>query len=140
VPASPGISHDWHLQERLAALQVTLNSGHYLRLFVNNFVPAPGDDKTKFTETAFAGYAPASLNSDFGTPQQIGPGNWQISGTSHQWTVTTGTAGPLYGWYLTDPAGNVRFSFLFAASITISAGSSLYVQPLIQDWSYSVVP
>jgi len=140
VPSSPGITHDYHLDDRLIALQATLNAGHVLRLFQNNFVPKPGDGPSQFTEATFGGYVPVILDGGFTSPVFVTAGQWQMAAGSYQFQWTNGVAQTVYGWYLTSNYPAVRFSYLFSSPIVFSSGVSIYVQPIIQDWSYSVVP
>jgi hypothetical protein len=141
VPSSPGIAHNYHLSDRLVALKNVLNTGHVLRLFKNNVVPDPSYTIAAFIESTFPGYAAVPLTGDFGDPVQVANGQFQISGTSHQFSFTSGTVETAYGWYLTSTAdNNVRFSFLFASPVFFTNGVVVYVQPIIQDWAYSVVP
>jgi len=141
MPASPGIAHNYHLNDRAVALRQVLNNGlHVLRLFKNNIVPAPDTTLAAFVESIFPGYAAVNLANDFMAPVQVANGQYQISSSSHPFSFTAGNPENCYGWYITDNTPEVRFSFLFASPVWMTNGVTVYVQALIQDFAYSVVP
>jgi hypothetical protein len=141
MPAAPGVAHNYHLVDRLNALRAILNANHSLRLFKSpTGVITPDYTWTAFVESTFPGYAAVSLTNDFGAPVQVANGEYQISGTSHAFSFTTGTPENAYGWVILDSTPEVRFSYQFASPVWMTNGVTIYVQPLIQDWSYTIVP
>ena len=143
MPTAPGVAHNYHLNDRLNALRAVLNVNHRLRLFKT---PASGIDPswtwTAFGESTFPGYPlnGVPLDNDFGASVQVVNGEFQISGTSHAFSFTSGSPENCYGWVITDSTPEVRFSYLFASPVWMTNGVTIYVQPIVQDWSYTVVP
>jgi hypothetical protein len=82
-------------------------------LYSNNHTPTPSDVLGAYTECVFSGYAPVTPG-----PTTTGP----ISGNSIPLTypvaIFTQTASPVndlcYGYYITDPAGNLVGAELLA--------------------------
>jgi len=142
MPAAPGVASNYQLNERLYALQTILNSSHILHLFQNNITPDPSTPGTAFVESNFPGYPAGgiSLANDFTAPTKVADGHYQIAGSSHAFSFTSGTSQTVYGWYLGDTGGNLRFSYLFATPVLMQSGVTLYVQVIVEDWSYVTVP
>jgi len=135
------MAHNYHLSDRMVALRQVLNNGlHALRLFSNNIVPAPDTTIQAFVEATFPGYAPVNLQNDFTPVVQVANGQYQTAGSSHPFSFTAGTPQTIYGWMITDNTPEVRFSFVFASSVFMTNGVTVYVQPIVQDFAYSVVP
>ena len=92
----------------LGALQGgPFSAGYVLRLFQNNHTPAEGDDNTDYVEADFDGYSAIAIGS-WTPPYLNGSGKAEIDEINRTFTQTgTGITNDVYGYYVTDPAGNV---------------------------------
>jgi hypothetical protein len=126
------------LSDRADSLRTLLNSGHFLRLFSNNFTPVPQSSLGSFTEAAFTGYAAASLSADFAVPTKVQDGEYQIASTFHTFNCTSGSSSMAYGAYITA-GSDWKFAILFDTPITVTSGFSFAVQMNPQDWAKSIL-
>lgn len=108
-----------------------------LRLWQNDFTPAPDSDSGDFQECDFPGYAPVTLTSwttAFLNPAGLG----QSTGPVVLFTRSAGgTPQPAYGAYVTDQAGNWVWANVRAGGPFTFAGlgDQLAVLPSLQDTS-----
>jgi hypothetical protein len=113
-------------------LQELLNRALTLRLYSNNRVPAAGDTAASYTEVIGGGYAAFSLVY----------ATWAIASgvatyPSHDFNFTTATSAPgtIYGYYVTDVDGALRWAERFEESVlpfTPAVGSLVRVKPRIE--------
>jgi hypothetical protein len=101
-------------------------------LFTNNYTPVPGSVLADFTEMTGTGYAAITLNA-WGTPVLGGDGFYTTANSAITWSNTGGTSwAPAYGWYYLDSTGTkVLSAALFTTPITVAAGGTLPLAPII---------
>ena len=93
---------DLGLEDVLSAL-VNRPPGYHIRLFTNNFTPTTSTVVGDFTEATFTGYAAIAL-SGWTAPTVA---SHVASTTANPATFTaTGSFQSIYGWYVTDAAGD----------------------------------
>lgn len=94
----------------LGYIRAGLGATCVLRLFVNDHVPADADDETDYTEASFPGYAPVTLTS-WGLVTTAA-GTAQIAHPAASWTRSAGggAGDQVYGYYVTDAAGDLLWS------------------------------
>lgn len=127
------------LLNRATSLRTLLNSGHFLKLFRNNFLPTPADSLGSFVEADFGGYASVDLTGQFGAPLKVVDGEYQIATPAYTFSCTGAPNNSVYGAYVTD-GFDVKYSFVFAAPIIVSNGTIFTVQISPQEWALSILP
>jgi hypothetical protein len=139
MPASPGTTHNYHLNDRAGALRSLLNAGHTLRLFVAPTTLTPANVLSDFVEASFGGYAGQSLAGLFAAQTKVIDGEYQTQAAQVTFAFASGSPQVVYGWYISDGVG-VRYSYLLANPVTFSPGVSLTITCQIQDWAFVTVP
>ena len=113
-------------------LALIFASNLFLRLFSNDITPSIADTLGSYTEVTGGGYAEKTLTG----------GSWTISNgiatyasQLFTFTGTTGGSGQVYGYYVVDGAGVVRFAERFSESqipYTVINGSTIRINPRYQ--------
>lgn len=113
-------------------LQELLNRALTLRLYSNNRVPAAGDTASSYTEVSGGGY----------TAFPLVYATWAIASgianyPSHDFNFTSATSAPgtVYGYYITDVDGALRWAERFEESVlpfTVAVGSLIRVKAHIE--------
>jgi hypothetical protein len=86
-----------------------LASNAVLHLYQNNHTPAEADTAAAYTEANFTGYASVSLTS-WGAPVLTAPDQISTSAAVPFTVGTVGTGNQIYGYYVTDLAGNLLWA------------------------------
>lgn len=94
-------------------LMQTDSAAWLVHLYKNNYTPTPTDTPANYTECDFAGYAAQS--PVFGAPFINGSNIGEMDMTPLVWTMgVPGTTNPtVYGYYITDGAGDLVAAELF---------------------------
>lgn len=97
----------------------------HVSLYTNDYVPQPTDVVGAYTEASFTGYASAALTLT--GPINTGPTTQGMIGTV-TFTMSAVTAGTqtVYGYFLSDGAGNFQGAEKFAAQqLFVNPGDTL---------------
>lgn len=118
----------------------------YLRLFQNNFSPAPANTISDFVEATYAGYVQREISGVIGAKSQIIAGEWHFFSPVETYPApSSGASQTIYGWYIV--ASVVAFgvyvvcSARFDSPVVMSVGGlpfSLQIEWM--DCAGSIVP
>lgn len=126
------------LLARAGTLRTVLNSGHTLRLFVNNFLPDPASPLAYFIEATFSGYAPIPLTSLFPAATQVRNGQYELDSGILVFSCTGGSSQTIFGWYIDDGTDMVACQLLDVPVVICAQGVySVEIRP--QEISQSVL-
>lgn len=126
------------LLARSTSLQTLLNSGHTLRLFVNNFIPTPSTPLSSFTEASFPGYAGISLAGQFAGPTLVQDGQYMLTTPVLTFACTGLPGQTIYGWYVDDGTNMVACQLL-TTPFPITQGGTYPVLLRPQEISQSIL-
>lgn len=108
-----------------------------IHLYDNNYVPVHGSVVGDFNEASFSGYAPVAVTS-WSPAAPTGVDHEQSTGSTVQWAAPgVGLPINLYGYYATDPGGNLLFAERFPSPpVVLSiAGQVLSITIVFTDAS-----
>jgi hypothetical protein len=74
-------------------------------LYGNNWLPQQSDTLADYVELTLTGYAPVAVPAQSWTVTQDTLGGAVATAAAILWSITQ--AGPVYGYYVTDPANSV---------------------------------
>ena len=104
-------------------------SGSQFHLYVNNWVPGPGDTVANYTEAVFGGYAPVPIGpKNPSNTTNLNGTQLATPGTQPGWEATgTGLPVTVFGGYLTDSTHDLLLcAVLFDQPITISTTGAVF--------------
>jgi len=119
-------------------LRANLNIAYFLHLFSNPFNPTPGVTLAQFTECAFGGYAPLSLNGLWSAATFVQDGQYELTAVPFVFNCTGSPSGQIAGWYLTQGT-SVAACEAFTTPIQMSTGSSFSLTLRPQVISQSIL-
>lgn len=98
-----------------------------LRLYQNDYDPIPTSTVANFTQANFTGYAAIAVNT-WGDAFLNGDGYAQIEEVARTFTCTGAlTPNTIYGYYITDPAGDLVYAEKnLAGSVLMNASGKTY--------------
>lgn len=101
-----------------------------LKLYVNDIVPADGDTASTYTEFgAVQGYTSKSLVPANWTIAQSG-GKAEATYAQQTWSFTGGTPVTVYGYFVVDAGGVLRWAERFSASKVVQFnGDQILITP-----------
>jgi hypothetical protein len=99
------------------ALQEILNNGLVLKLYSNNIVPAETDVAGTYTEVSGGGYASVALPYVGWTISSGDPSYGLFAQQVFTFTGATAAPSTIYGYYVIDNLGNLRWAERFVESI-----------------------
>lgn len=105
-----------------------------LRLYSNDKTPAATDTAASYTEVAGGGYSPVTLSSDDWTITEASPSVATQPFRNFGFTGPTTAPGTVYGYYLTNLSGVIRWAERFEEGVLPfepEAGSLIRVTPRI---------
>lgn len=108
------------------------NENLFLRLYSNNVVPAEGDTLATYTEVSGGGYAQKTLIAANWIVVGGNPSVGTYAAQDFAFTGTTGAPGTIYGYYVADIAGILRWAERFPEAVlpfTPGNGSLIRVTP-----------
>jgi hypothetical protein len=138
--ASAWIISDSTLQTMLQDFINGLAQGNNwnIDLYQNNHVPAAGDTAANYTVANFAGYAQGTINNTtWGAAAVTNHIAQTTQATTNQWNATA-AAQPqtIFGYFVTDNNGNLKYAEMFANSITMNPSDQLQITPVLRHTTY----
>jgi hypothetical protein len=122
------------LQDYVNALSGTWN----IDLFQNNHTPAEGDTSANYTVANFTGYAQGSVvNANWGAVSVTAHVASTTQSSANVFTAgSTATAQTVYGYYITDSGGVLKYAESFASPVTMNPTDQLSVTPVLKHTVY----
>jgi len=127
-----------YLRTQLNDTRLLLNANCSLRLFYNNFFPAPGNLLNDFAEPTYAGYARQPLTGAFPVPLKVYDGLYESRTAQFTFISTTPAIQLIHGWFIAD-AFNVWLSFRFDTVRPIRSGLPIRFIIALQDGDASLL-
>lgn len=107
-----------------------------LRLFKNDYTPVAASVAGDFTEADFGGYAEKPLAAnDWSAPATNAEGKAESEQPEQSWTNTSAVPQTVYGVYVVDGDGNVRWAERFASPQSIEQNSEIHFTPKFRLFS-----
>ena len=119
--------------EVLALEQYLESEDLFMRLYSNNVTPGETDTAATYTQVAGGGYAQKTLDKDNWTIVAGAPSTGTYAQQVWNFTGATTAPGTIYGIYVVDAAGVLRWAERFGASIvpfSPIAGSTIRYTPV----------
>lgn len=99
-------------------LGVTAPGALTIKLYVNDKAPADGDTAADFTEMSTHGYASKSIaTTDWAVTDNAGAA--EATATAQVWTFTAAPAVTVFGYFVVDAAGVLRWAERFSTSFLV---------------------
>lgn len=126
------------LEQVAGGLRASLNWGHVLRLYVNDYEPTPASVLSDFAEATFPGYAEFDLTDQWEDVYKIVDGEYQFATPVIPFLSTGASVEVVYGWFIVG-GSKVKLSGRFLDSTLMSSGVSLPARVLVQTWAMSAL-
>jgi len=112
-----------------------------LRLFRNDFEPAPASEDVDFVEADWPGYTTFFLGGDLAAPLKAADGHWSCQSSQYEYQPpASGLGNTVYGWYVTR-TGLVLAAQRFEVPLIMAPGSPPFrLQLLLYAKSESLFP
>lgn len=128
------VANDALLAPLADKLRTILNAGHVLHLFISDWTPTPGDTAVDYFEAGFDGYAAMTLGGLAGPIILVAVGIYQFDFGTLTFKCT-GLGQTVYGWFITDALGVVKWARRFETAVVMTNGSILPIalRPQVLD-------
>lgn len=132
------VAHNDFLRERAEKLRTFFNSDHALRLFSNDFHPAPEDTITAFAESSFPGYARVNMAGKWKPLFKVEDGKWMFSSLDIAFIPTGPSNEFAFGWYLVGD-GKVKLSCRLPFGQLMTIGNTVRVRCDVITWAATLL-
>jgi len=109
-----------------------------LRLFINDFIPKPGDAFGSFTEATYTGYARKAMQGKLKNIFKVEDGVHQVSSVDFTFLPGGPSLEKVFGWYVCR-LSKVWFSCRLPFPVLMTTGQSLTVRIDLQTWALSLL-
>lgn len=117
----------------IIAMNSFLNNALSLRLYSNNITPASGNTAATYTQVSGGGYAAKSLSFASWSVTSGDPTVALYTAQNFSFTGPTSAPGTIYGYYIVDSGGVLRWAERFPiVPFTPIVGSLIRITPRIQ--------
>jgi len=99
------VTSNFELLRQANSIRTQLNSGCFVQLFQNPYVPTSASLLVNFVRSNFPGYAPAVLDGLFGVPVKVADGFYGVTSSEVLFPVTADDPQLIHGYYVISTAG-----------------------------------
>jgi hypothetical protein len=122
---------------------VLLNPYSYIGLYQSSLNPDPSTPLSSFTavECNFDTYGQIYIGGQWNPPTLVATGEADFTLNGQTWLQPLVVGNTIWGWFITDYAGNLALSYELSSPINfIPGGGNLLVNVTVQVFARSILP